>query len=798
MTELTQLTQVVEFAYRLNQQSLNESDDKLRRLARSRSDALMASAATLDYIEREYQSKALRSAQDETNRLKQVGSRQGLETTNEMDALLDQERKRLNVIYETDADYLDRRAGLESRFGKDRLGLMQAHVRTMNDDELRSAVDEETVKPKAVEAKERSWSERIMGVIQTINKVGEVLGLPQIPENAEELFAGLTVKYNLYISELQEAARIRGLSGQDLGDLQTFMVELYRQKAIYPSLSESMDRTAETLAKGLPGLGDDRLLWVTSDIRRVAFLTSSSMESISKQVSDVSRITGQNAEDVVGSFLDIAGFARGLGENASGATLSIENLLMSFVELNMEGFKYGISIEESAYLTKRFRNELDQGLFSVQDLISFSTSLVHSQIDKRAFVGYEIVDRMRDRPEYRELWDALEPLVSKNDVYGLDRMLEAIAGQQEGVLQEEFNIGPGLGGKLQQQLVGAGREIVEVKAGEFAARDTLEFDYVVNQLNQQFLGASPGLTPDQQATFRAFRLQDLRLRGELEKEDRAKVDDMMSAAEDVRVQGERIINTHLLNIGAEIDVWIQANGHLFGMENITKLMNALREKAGSAVPGATDALPGGASASWGAVGGFVAPVEPSKIRITSVPSDWRPGYENTAGAYVPKHRHGGVDIGVPSGTPLYAMADGIVVELNTRWQSIGGIKVGILYDNGYSTRYLHMSKVIVKMNQRVKQGELVGYSGGKDVRSPHLHLDVYKGGARKRGGTRIDPRTILPKQQSSVRPFDVTVSIAASAPQEMKDALNPVLAEGFEGLNKMDITSKRRPFEVVT
>ena len=85
--------------------------------------------------------------------------------------------------------------------------------------------------------------------------------------------------------------------------------------------------------------------------------------------------------------------------------------------------------------------------------------------------------------------------------------------------------------------------------------------------------------------------------------------------------------------------------------------------------------------------------------------------------------HAGLDFAAPSGTPVYATADG-VIEAATRSGGYGN-KVDIFHGYNYMTRYAHLSKIDVTPGQQVKRGDKIGEVGstGKST-GPHLHYEV--------------------------------------------------------------------------
>ncbi len=89
--------------------------------------------------------------------------------------------------------------------------------------------------------------------------------------------------------------------------------------------------------------------------------------------------------------------------------------------------------------------------------------------------------------------------------------------------------------------------------------------------------------------------------------------------------------------------------------------------------------------------------------------------------------HTGIDISCPSGRPVFSSADGMVVEAGYS----GGLGkcVTLFHGLGISTKYGHLSKIIVKEGQKIKRGTIIGYTGttGRST-GPHLHYEVLLNG----------------------------------------------------------------------
>ena len=87
------------------------------------------------------------------------------------------------------------------------------------------------------------------------------------------------------------------------------------------------------------------------------------------------------------------------------------------------------------------------------------------------------------------------------------------------------------------------------------------------------------------------------------------------------------------------------------------------------------------------------------------------------------HAHGGVDWGLPVGSPVYAVDSGTVVSAG--WHGAFGLLVRIRHSDGAVSYYGHLSKLHVRADEAVLPGELIALSGntGRSP-GPHLHFEV--------------------------------------------------------------------------
>jgi len=122
--------------------------------------------------------------------------------------------------------------------------------------------------------------------------------------------------------------------------------------------------------------------------------------------------------------------------------------------------------------------------------------------------------------------------------------------------------------------------------------------------------------------------------------------------------------------------------------------------------------------------------------------------------------HQGLDFTAPSGTPIYATADGTVTAAGFNTDGYGN-KVVINHGYGYQTLYGHMVRVKARVGQAVKRGEVIGYIGstGKST-GPHCHYEVIK------KGIKVDPvyyfyNDLTPEQ------FDRLLKAAANNKQSL-------------------------------
>jgi murein DD-endopeptidase MepM/ murein hydrolase activator NlpD len=178
-----------------------------------------------------------------------------------------------------------------------------------------------------------------------------------------------------------------------------------------------------------------------------------------------------------------------------------------------------------------------------------------------------------------------------------------------------------------------------------------------------------------------------------------------------RLAGARAGKSHLLVVTKK-----QEQAEIAESEAIKSASAALQAKIQAAQSGNT------APAATASAAGFIWPVS------GPITSPFGPRW----GSF-----HPGLDIGVPTGTPIHAAAAGTVLWCG--WESGYGNLVVIDHHNGLATAYGHQSRILVSCNEDVAQGQVIGLVGCTGYcTGPHLHFEV------RVNGVPVDPLGYLP------------------------------------------------------
>ncbi|UQT60130.1 M23 family metallopeptidase [Streptomyces durmitorensis] len=139
-----------------------------------------------------------------------------------------------------------------------------------------------------------------------------------------------------------------------------------------------------------------------------------------------------------------------------------------------------------------------------------------------------------------------------------------------------------------------------------------------------------------------------------------------------------------------------------------------------------------ALAPQGPPGRFALPLR-RRFRVTArygVRGNWLAGH------------HTGIDLAVPSGTPVHAVGAGTVVL--ARWSGAYGKAVTVRLRDGHYAVYAHLSRISVRQGARIGTGDRLGSSGATGrATGPHLHLEIR---ARRGYGSDVNPVSYLARR----------------------------------------------------
>jgi murein DD-endopeptidase MepM/ murein hydrolase activator NlpD len=111
--------------------------------------------------------------------------------------------------------------------------------------------------------------------------------------------------------------------------------------------------------------------------------------------------------------------------------------------------------------------------------------------------------------------------------------------------------------------------------------------------------------------------------------------------------------------------------------------------------------------------------------------------------------HSGIDFGAPHGAPIYSATDGVIAYAGRK----GGYGnfVQVNHGGGIATGYGHMSRIVARPGQRVRQGQIIGYVGSTGLSTgPHLHYELYRNGAT------VNPLSVTFTQRAQLSGGDLT------------------------------------------
>ncbi|MCU4164241.1 M23 family metallopeptidase [Carboxylicivirga caseinilyticus] len=150
----------------------------------------------------------------------------------------------------------------------------------------------------------------------------------------------------------------------------------------------------------------------------------------------------------------------------------------------------------------------------------------------------------------------------------------------------------------------------------------------------------------------------------------------------------------------------------------------------------------------------IMPISNNDLRRTA--SGW--GYRIHP-IYKVRKFHYGMDFTAPTGTEVYATGDGVVSKITNEVRGYGK-RVEIDHGFGYTTLYAHMNEFNVKMGQKVKRGEVIGYVGNTGTSTAsHLHYEVIE------KGRKVNPQHYYFKEELTAEQYDRMIQISSNSNQ---------------------------------
>jgi murein DD-endopeptidase MepM/ murein hydrolase activator NlpD len=119
--------------------------------------------------------------------------------------------------------------------------------------------------------------------------------------------------------------------------------------------------------------------------------------------------------------------------------------------------------------------------------------------------------------------------------------------------------------------------------------------------------------------------------------------------------------------------------------------------------------------------------------------------------------HNGTDYAAPTGTPIMTTATGVVEQ--TGYTAGNGNFVKVKHNSTYSTQYLHMSRILVRRGQAVRQGDVIGKVGSTGLATgPHVCYRFWK------NGKQVDALRLKLPNSEPMRPKNIPRYLTYIAP----------------------------------
>lgn len=354
------------------------------------------------------------------------------------------------------------------------------------------------------------------------------------------------------------------------------------------------------------------------------------------------------------------------------------------------------------------------GYFGATAYLIFRDDMISASYTRQARMQHEYEDRIAalrsklDRVTSRQLLDQQAIETQVRELLARQDRIGGQAGKMQNLLQEAHKRGLETAKQAPVTLVNPNAQsesgtVDRLTTGSLAPRfgDATSFSERIEYATNAF--HKPALSSNFTQELFGGIAESIRI---IDSAQRQQVDSLRIAAAKRTVKIGEVLKSVGVNVKqpaatatggpfVPLDHSVDFETHLTALENTLNLYDAMAAKAktvpiGNPVPGAK------ISSRYG------SRVDPFNGRMAM---------------------HGGIDFKAKRGTPIKATAKGVVIKAG-RNGGYGKV-VEIRHQNGYTTRYAHLSRISVQIGQHVNKDEIVGKVGstGRST-GPHLHYEV--------------------------------------------------------------------------
>lgn len=404
--------QTIELAFRLNDSSVAEVEQKLNRAKDDRQDIFRTAYGNFSEMAESYRRERDQSLEQYMSEFSQHLKERTDLTSEQAQSLESIERERIAKIMELiESSNNDLLAVTGGMYREEELARSEA-VNDMiaADNEVRQIRRTRTGEKKDDEEGGSFWA----AVYDGLNKAVGILhsmGAPIAALTIEELGRFGVASYEHRVKERKAEYQMAAAGGQLTPSGATFDMKAYTEgihdlRVKFPSLREQFDTVALTLRRQVPDMGAQDIIALTDDVRRLSFYTGESMETLANEIGTLARRIRVPSSELAGKMLWMTELGR-FYVRSNNTNIEIGKFRQNIINLAEQNKQYGMSVEEAGAMVFRFAKELDKGILSLEDIASLTLGYSRTDPTARAFAGQEALEWMKDRPGFERLYSIL-------------------------------------------------------------------------------------------------------------------------------------------------------------------------------------------------------------------------------------------------------------------------------------------------------------------------------------------------------------------------------------------------------